>query len=98
MLIERTAADMWGGATVEAGSPASQLATDVYYTPHIENGRWGLFDRDDRILPSLVEWWLPERLPLRQEPASPLQYNHIQETLPDDDYLYGGRYVNHFGH
>ena len=99
MLNKRTEAHLRGACRIEAGRPAVEVHETVYYTPHIDNGRWGVFDRFDNAVALAVERGGAELEPLRQAPESPTSFRAVADSAPSGlDYIYGGRYVAHFGH
>jgi hypothetical protein len=72
---------------------------DVYATPHVEDGRWGVFHRDDAAVEAAVERGGDPLAPLRQIPESPTAYARVAEVAPKGPrYVYAGRHVYHFGH
>ncbi|MBE7217019.1 MAG: glycosyltransferase family 61 protein [Caulobacteraceae bacterium] len=88
-----------GRAELVEADPALELHRHVYATPHVEDGRWGVFDADDRPVDLAVERGLDPLLPLRQIPESPLKRMAYKAPAPAGfDYVYAGRYVHHFGH
>ena len=98
-LLPRTAAQMRGRAEIIDADPPLELVRDVYATPHAEEGRWGVFHADDRPVELAVERGLDPLAPLRQVPESPLKRGAWKPAAPAGfDYVYGGRYVHHFGH
>ena len=91
--------DLWGGQAIDADAPVLRPYDRVICTPYVEHGRWGVFDAQGRPCTSALDWWLPQRFPLRQIPVSDLGWNEVADTLPADcEYIYGGRMVPHFGH
>ena len=98
-LLPRTAAETRGRVEIVDADPVVELHRDVYATPHIEEGRWGVFHADDRPVELAVERGLDPLGPLRQIPESPLRPGAWKPPAPAGfDYVYGGRYVHHFGH
>jgi hypothetical protein len=99
-LLPRTTEHMRGRADLVAADPAVETRRDVYATPHVEEGRWGVFHADDdRPVLGAVERGLDPLGPLRQIPESPLRAAEVSERAPPGfDYVYAGRYVHHFGH
>ena len=98
-LIARTAAEARGRSEIIATDPAVETYADVYATPHVEDGRWGVFDRADAAVPLAVERGGDPLAPLRQIPESPTRWADVTETAPDGfTYVYAGRHVVHFGH
>lgn len=98
-LLPRTAEHMRGRAELIDADPPVEVHRDVYATPHVEEGRWGVFDADDRPVALAVEMGLDPLAPLRQVPESPTRAALVTERAPAGfDYVYAGRYVHHFGH
>jgi hypothetical protein len=99
LLSPRTEQTLWGACYIHEDDPFVRERTRVYYAPHVEGGPWGIFDAENQIVQSTIDYWLPERLPLRQVHSSPYLPSQVTRTLPDGpEYVYGGRYTDHFGH
>ncbi len=98
-LSRRTEAHLRGRAELVDADPQLELHRNVYATPHVEEGRWGVFDAGDRPVELGVERGLDPLQPLRQIPESPLRPAAWKPAAPAGfDYVYAGRYVHHFGH
>ena len=99
-LSLRTAAHLRGRAELAPADPPIELHRDVYATPHVEEGRWGVFHLgSDAPVELAVERGLDPLQPLRQVPESPLRPGAWIPPAPAGfDYVYAGRYVHHFGH
>ena len=98
-LVELTRNEIWGGCTVHEEDPIVRERHDVYYLPFAYAGHWGVFDRENRIVPSTIDYWLPDHLPMAQILESNISPSDVTETLPRGPaYIYGGRYTDHFGH
>ena len=97
-LSRRALEDFRGRCEIRPTDPPFEEWRDVYATPHVEEGCWGLFDRHDAPVAIAVEQGGDPLAPLRQVPESPTRHALVSETAPPGDYVYGGRQVYHFGH
>ena len=99
MLIERAAEHMRGESLIETRHLLSSSHHEVYYLPHVENGNWGIFDKNDRPVELAIERGFTELSPLRQIPQSNVNFGSLTARVDDGfEYVYGGRFVPHFGH
>ena len=99
ILIARSKAHMRGTCRILGGPPAIERHGPVYYLPHREEGNWGLFDADDAPVELAVERGFEDMVPLRQIPVSTTRFAAVEPRLPATcEYVYGGRFVHHFGH
>ncbi len=99
MALKKLGADRyWGGVDIRHPDPAIEVVEDVYYLPVRWGGQWGVFDRNDQIVGSTVDYFLEGDHLMGQEPTSYTHYNDVEDVLPDGEYVYGGRWNNHFGH
>ncbi|GJD92664.1 hypothetical protein BHAOGJBA_6220 [Methylobacterium hispanicum] len=99
LLLPRTKEHMRGACRILTGQPVMKRVGPAYYLPHREEGNWGLFDAQDAPVELAVERGFADMVPLRQIPESTTRYAAIEAQLPSDsEYIYGGRFVHHFGH
>lgn len=91
------ATTFWGGAEVRSERPTLETFHDVYYTPFVSDGPWGIFDRNDSILEPCVDRAYVEGVTLRHQPVSPTSYDKTVEHF-DGECIYVGRINSHFGH
>lgn len=99
MALKKLGADrFWGGVDIREHDPAIDVVEDVYCLPVEWGGQWGIFDRADQVVPGTVDYFLPGDHLMAQDPTSPLRHGDIADVLPEGEYLYGGRWNNHFGH
>ena len=88
----------WGEAEVRVEDPPVEVHEGAYSLPFRHGGQWGLFDAADASIEAAVDRFLPDSQLMGQDPTSYLRGAEITETLPEGDYLYGGRFNAHFGH
>lgn len=94
-VIERVT-DMWGGAVVRDGSPASTLVEGAVVHPQV--GRcWGVLDSRGEPVEEATDRALPSGDLVHELPAAG---DAPAATLADPGatYVYGGRFNPHFGH
>ena len=94
-LQETTA--FWGGSEVLSKRPSLETFHDVYYTPFVNEGAWGIFDRNARTIEACVDRAYVEGVTLRQHPVSSTSYGEIVDRF-DRECIYVGRVNSHFGH
>ena len=97
-LLKLGADRFWGGIDIRHPDPALHEHRDVYYLPVRWGGQWGIFDSQDQVVPDTVDYFLEGDHLMSQDPTSYVRYGEIADVLPDGDYVYGGRWNNHFGH
>ena len=98
-LLRRSKAHMRGACRILGGPPRIERHGPVYYLPHREEGNWGLFHADDAPVELAIERGFADMVPLRQIPESTTRFAAVEHRLPGDcEYVYGGRFVHHFGH
>jgi capsular polysaccharide biosynthesis protein len=91
--------ELWGGAfEVRRWEPGLDVVDDVYCLPHRDGGQWGVFDRNDHIVPSTINREHSDDRMMGQVPSSYTNHDAVEERLANADYLYAGRYAFHFGH
>ena len=88
---------VWGGTQVLPKPPMVEKFRDVYYAPFVNEGMWGVFDRNDRILEPCVDRAYVDGMALRQQTVSPTSYREVTESF-DEECIYVGRINSHFGH
>ena len=99
MALKKLGADRyWGGVDIRQPDPAIEVVEDVYYLPVRWGGQWGIFDAADQVVPSTVDYFLEGDHLMGQDPTSYVRHGEIEDVLPDGEYVYGGRWNNHFGH
>ena len=77
-LSARTAEHMRGRAEIVEADPPLELHSDVYATPHVEEGRWGVFGADDKPIALAVERGLDPLQAPAPSPRKPAQTHGLE--------------------
>jgi hypothetical protein len=89
----------WGGHEIRSWLPEIRDFDNVYCLPFRFNDSWGVFDAENNIvLPSVDYEGTQNNVVFGQVLKSNTRFDDIVESLPDDEYIYGGRLGWHFGH
>lgn len=89
---------LWGGADISEADPPVAVIRDGLYLPYRSGERWGVFDRDGRIVPIATDF-RDGREPShaqRVHPQAPA--GRISNRVPLGRLIYGGYINTHFGH